>query len=75
MKIEIIESKTYRKQTYNICFDGREYFLMAINSIGIPEVMTYHPTLEDASDSSAILSECSNPIGSRSFSLIFRTNF
>lgn len=50
MKIEIIESKIYRKQTYNICFDGREYFLMAFNSIGIPEVMSYHPTLDDASD-------------------------
>lgn len=49
MKTEIIESKTYRKQTYDICFDGREYFLMAINSIGVPEVMTYHPTLDEAS--------------------------
>lgn len=50
MNTEIIESKNYRKQTYNICFDGREYFLMATNSIGIPEVMTYHTTLEEASE-------------------------
>lgn len=50
MNTEIIESKIYRNQTYDICFDGREYFLMAINSIGIPEVMTYHTTLEEASE-------------------------
>lgn len=50
MKTEIVESKTYRKQSYDICFDGREYFLMAINSVGVSEVMTYHTTLEEASE-------------------------
>lgn len=55
MKTEIIESKTYRKQTFDICFDGREYFLMAINSIGIPEIMTYHSTLEEASNAFDLL--------------------
>lgn len=50
MSNKIIESKTFRNQTYEICFDGREYFLMALNSIGVPEVMTYHTTLDEASD-------------------------
>lgn len=50
MSTEIFERKTYRKTTYDICFDGREYFLMAINSIGVPEVMTSHATLEEASE-------------------------
>ena len=48
MKQEIIESKTYRRRTYDIVFDGNEYYLMSIKSPGIPEVMTYHKTLEEA---------------------------
>lgn len=48
MRDKIIESKTYRRCTYDIVFDGNEYYLMRINSIGIPEVMTYHKTLDEA---------------------------
>lgn len=45
---EIIESKEYRRNSYNIVFDGKEYYLLRLNSIGIPEVMTYHKTLDEA---------------------------
>lgn len=45
---EIIESKEYRRNSYSIIFDGNEYYLLRLNSIGIPEVMTYHKTLEEA---------------------------
>ncbi|STX39849.1 hypothetical protein [Legionella feeleii] len=48
MKEEIIESKTYRRNSYNIVYDGKEYYLLQCNSIGIPEVMTYYSTLEEA---------------------------
>lgn len=48
MKHEIVQSKTYRRCSYDIIFDGNEYFLMRSNSIGIPEVMTYHKTLDEA---------------------------
>lgn len=46
----IIESKTFRKDNYNIIYDGTQYFLMRVNSIGIPEVMTYHKTLIEAKE-------------------------
>lgn len=55
MITQIIESKTHRKYTYDICFDGREYFLLASNSIGFPEVMSYHSTSDEASDASDLL--------------------
>lgn len=45
---DIIESKEYKHNSYDIIFDGEEYFLLRVNSIGIPEVMTYHKTLEEA---------------------------
>ncbi|MCC5016372.1 MULTISPECIES: hypothetical protein [unclassified Legionella] len=48
MKEEIIESKNYRRDSYSIVYDGKEYYLLRCNSIGIPEVMTYHSTLEEA---------------------------
>lgn len=44
----IIESKEYRRNSYDIIFDGKEYFLLRLNSIAIPEVMSYHDTLEEA---------------------------
>ncbi len=48
MKHEVIESKTYRRNSYDIIYDGKEYFLLRSNSIGIPEVRTYHKSLEEA---------------------------
>jgi hypothetical protein len=39
MKHEIIESKTYRRCSYDLIFDGNEYFLLRVTSRGIPEVM------------------------------------
>lgn len=48
MKHEIIESKTYRRNSYELVYDGKEYYLLRCNSIGIPEVMTYHKSLEEA---------------------------
>lgn len=48
MKEEIIESKSYRRNSYSIVYDGKEYYLLRCDSIGIPEVMTYHSTLEEA---------------------------
>ncbi len=46
-----IETKTYRRITYYICYDGtlsEKFYLLSVNSIGIPEVLTYHHTLEEA---------------------------
>ncbi|MEI6096421.1 MAG: hypothetical protein WCR08_13350 [Gammaproteobacteria bacterium] len=48
MKDEVIESKTYRRNSYDIIYDGKKYYLLRRNSIGIPEVMTYHESLEEA---------------------------
>ena len=48
MKHEVIESKTYRRCSYDLVFDGNEYFLLRVTSRGIPEVMTYHKTLDEA---------------------------
>ncbi len=48
MKDEVIESKTYRRNFYDIIYDGKKYYLLRRNSIGIPEVMTYHDSLEEA---------------------------
>lgn len=45
---DIIESKNYRKISYNIVFDGKGYYLLRVNSTGIPEVMTYHETIKEA---------------------------
>lgn len=45
---EIIESREYRRNSYSIIFDGSEYYLLRLNSMGIPEVMTYHKTIEEA---------------------------
>ncbi len=48
MQREIIESKTYGRNSYDIIYDGKDYYLLRCNSIGIPEVMTYHKTREEA---------------------------
>lgn len=48
MKHEIIESKMYRRNSYDLVYDGSEYYLLRHNTLGIPEVMTYHKTLEQA---------------------------
>ena len=48
MKDEVIESKTYRRNSYSIIYNGKEYYLLRLNSIGIPEIMTYHNSLEEA---------------------------
>ena len=48
MEHQVIESKTYRRCSYDLIYDGNQYFLLRITSKGIPEVMTYHSTLDEA---------------------------
>ncbi|KTD29687.1 hypothetical protein [Legionella maceachernii] len=46
--VEIIETKAYRNTGYDIIYDGKQYCIMRSNSMGTPEFMTYHDTLDEA---------------------------